>query len=142
MYPVKLRKVLKHENASSHEFAPVETIKVKGSWTNFVKELEGNNKDIDYDKLEDFIKGTLESIVLENIQKDNVCVAELEIDTGVFLIYVTTTRNVESLKESHEIFSSSSMAMDDNTIDVVTTGWVNRLNGITSLGVRKLQKPL
>ena len=141
MYPVKLRKVLGNENGTSHEYSPVQVVQVKGGWKEFIKEHESrNNKYIDYAELEELIRGTLEHIVLEAMETTDIKVAELEIDTGYCLIYVTVTKDIATLVESETIFTSENMRPPKDTTLEFNTGWVNRLDLITQVGVRLRKK--
>lgn len=140
MYPIKVRKVLRNDEDTSFEFSPVEVVNFKGAWKNFINERNtdsGQKRVIDYDNLEALIRGELEAIVLVEIKKPNVKVAELEIDTGDFIIYVTTIRGIERYSDCRDVFKSTSMSPPEDTIEEFDFSWINRIDSITSVTIRK-----
>lgn len=132
MFPLKVRKVLKDADSIAFEYAPVEVVKFKGAWTEFIKDRE-----VDYTELDTFVKQELEAILLAEITKGNTKVVELEIDTGLYLIYLTVQRDLNTLAECKTVFSSESLAPPADSTEVFGTSWINRLDLITSLTVRK-----
>tara|TARA_B100000767_G_C19468776_1_gene411190 strand:- start:23 stop:475 length:453 start_codon:yes stop_codon:yes gene_type:complete len=147
MYTLKLRTVLGDLEGTSHEFPPVQVIPVNEQWTDFIKfnhttppsgSIHPVFDTIDYGELEELIRGTLEHFVINAISSAaNVKVAELEINTGDYIIYVTITKNVGTLVESEAIFTAESMKSPEDTHIVFNTGWDNRLLLTTQIGVCK-----